>query len=212
MGVRQKEARVPTRTRGAILDAACDVIAERGENALRVTEIAARCNVSVATLYLHYGDREGLVCAALVERFSKHFRSDFPAIEQVVESCSTPLEYYERMAALTRIVFGAERSAMRLERAATVGMAAWRPSLRAALADFYRSYNREMGLLFERAQRRGLVRDDVDAAEVAQFTQMLYFGTAIRDLTEPSMAEIDRSLLVIDLALQAFLPAGTLPA
>lgn len=212
MSVRQRETRSSSRTRGAILDAACEIIAERGENALRVTEIATRCNVSVATLYLHFGDREGLVCAALVERFSKHFRSDLPAIEQVVESCSTPLEYYERMAALTRVVFGADRSAIRLERAATVGMAAWRPTLRAALSDFYRSYNREMGSLFERAQRRGLVRGDVDAAEVAQFTQMLYFGTAIRDLTEPSTAEVDRSLRVIDLALQAFVPAGTLPA
>jgi AcrR family transcriptional regulator len=210
MSVREGRLRVPSRTRASILEVACEIIAERGENALRVTEIATRCNVSVATLYLHFGDREGLVCAALVERFSTHFRRDFPAVERVVESCSTPLEYFEQMTELSRVVFGPDRSALRLERAATIGMAAWRPTLRVALSEFYRAYNAEMGSLFERAQRRGLIRDDVDPSEVAQFTQMLYLGTAIRDLTEPSTDEIDRSLRVIDLALRAFLPPGTL--
>lgn len=192
-----------------ILAAATQIVAERGENALRVTEVANACEVSVATLYLYFGDREGLVCAALAERFRVHFGEDFPAIERAVESASDPEDYLARLMQLARVVFGADRAAQRFERAAIVGMAAWRPDLRTALGAFYRSYNEQIGELFERARRRGLVREDLEPQATAQFTQMMYFGMSVRDVTDPTDAEVEASLRVIERALRSFLPTTT---
>ena len=52
--------------RDRILAAANDVLADRGERA-EVREVAARAGVGVGTLYRHFGDRGGLLIAALEE-------------------------------------------------------------------------------------------------------------------------------------------------
>jgi AcrR family transcriptional regulator len=53
-------------SRERILAAAHEVLAARGERA-EVREVAARAGVGVGTLYRHFGDRGGLVAAALAE-------------------------------------------------------------------------------------------------------------------------------------------------
>lgn len=50
--------------RGALLDAACAVIARRGLRGLRVEEVAAEAGVSTALIYYHFADRGGLLAAA----------------------------------------------------------------------------------------------------------------------------------------------------
>lgn len=52
-------------TRGAIIAAATTAIAERGVRNLRVEDVARAADVSPALLYYHFGDRAGLVRAAL---------------------------------------------------------------------------------------------------------------------------------------------------
>jgi AcrR family transcriptional regulator len=57
--------RLRTAAREAILERAEEVFCERGLQAARVEEIAARAGVSVGTLYNYFGDRQGLVAALL---------------------------------------------------------------------------------------------------------------------------------------------------
>ena len=55
-------------TRAALLDAAEATFARRGLQGARVDDIAAAAGVSVGTLYNHFGDREQLLQALLVDR------------------------------------------------------------------------------------------------------------------------------------------------
>ena len=76
------------RTHAAILDAAEDVFRRAGHDAARIEDVAESADVSVGSIYVHFGGKHGLY-AALVERALELFatymaRSDDPAF--------TPLE------------------------------------------------------------------------------------------------------------------------
>lgn len=64
------ETRTPGRPRSvaadaAIIDAALDLLAERGFEAFRVEEVASRANVGKATIYRRFATREELIDSAL---------------------------------------------------------------------------------------------------------------------------------------------------
>ncbi len=54
-------------TRRQLLRAGIDLFTEKGYVNTRAAEIAERAGVAVGTLYLHFGDKEGLLSAILVE-------------------------------------------------------------------------------------------------------------------------------------------------
>jgi AcrR family transcriptional regulator len=58
----------PARTRAAILDAATEVLYERGLDGVGVAELCTRVGVSKETLYRHFGTKDGLVVAMLEAR------------------------------------------------------------------------------------------------------------------------------------------------
>lgn len=58
----------PERTRAAILEAATQVLYERGLDGIGVAELCARIRVSKETLYRHFGTKDRLVEAMLQER------------------------------------------------------------------------------------------------------------------------------------------------
>ena len=62
---RRPYASAVTDRRSELLDATITVIARRGVRGLRVQEVAAQAGVSVPLIYHYYGNREGLLAAAL---------------------------------------------------------------------------------------------------------------------------------------------------
>jgi AcrR family transcriptional regulator len=58
----------PARTRAAILDAATEVLYERGLDGVGVAELCTRIGASKETLYRHFGTKDGLVVAMLEAR------------------------------------------------------------------------------------------------------------------------------------------------
>jgi AcrR family transcriptional regulator len=59
-GIRRAAKAEPAVRRQAILDAALDVFAERGFEAARLEDVAARAGVAKGTLYLYFDDKEAL--------------------------------------------------------------------------------------------------------------------------------------------------------
>lgn len=53
------------RTRAALKEAIIALVLEQGYQAVRIHDIAERANVSTATIYLHYNNKEDLLLAAL---------------------------------------------------------------------------------------------------------------------------------------------------
>ena len=60
-----EERRDAARNRRALLDAAAEVIAERGQAALTIDEVARRAGVGKGTVFRRFGSRSGLMLALL---------------------------------------------------------------------------------------------------------------------------------------------------
>lgn len=55
-------------TRNCLLQVALELFIEQGFEATRASEIAQKAGVAVGTIYLHFGDKEGLLSAILVSQ------------------------------------------------------------------------------------------------------------------------------------------------
>jgi AcrR family transcriptional regulator len=64
-GGKRSRAEIAAQTREAILNAACEVIAETGFENIRMRMVAERAGVSTAALHYHFDTRENLFAAAL---------------------------------------------------------------------------------------------------------------------------------------------------
>ncbi len=96
-------ARGPSRGRGpgrragrrktAVLEAACRVIADRGADATRFTDVAAESGVPVSTLQYYFGSREDLLVAA----FRHASSAEIAALEAEVAGMDDPWDQLERI-------------------------------------------------------------------------------------------------------------------
>ena len=64
----------PARTRAAIIDAAADVLYQRGLDGVGTAELSALAGVSKETLYRHFGSKDGLIEAVLLARGDRVIR------------------------------------------------------------------------------------------------------------------------------------------
>jgi len=192
--------------RQRILEAAVAVVDERGEAALRVTEIAGTAGVAIGLIHHHFGSREGLVAAVQAVRFAGAAREDLDRIEAIIDSAASPAEFRSAIAAITAGMVDRARARHRLARSAAVGAAHGRPDLREVLSvEAGAMIDRATGMV-ERAQSGGFVAPGVDARALATFVLSYAFGLVLADLDDRS---VDQHVLadIIVRALDAFLVA-----
>ncbi|MFT4200285.1 TetR/AcrR family transcriptional regulator [Gordonia sp. (in: high G+C Gram-positive bacteria)] len=75
--MRQTDPRV-RRSRAAIMDATIDLVVERDSSAISMTDLADAAGVSRPVLYQHYGDRDGILVAAMTELIDREL---LPAVD-----------------------------------------------------------------------------------------------------------------------------------
>ena len=123
------QARAHATIRRAI-EVAADVIEQRGEDGVRLQDVVAISGVSAGSLTHHFGSREGLIAAALMERFDR-------AAQQRARSfdvdASDPERFTGGMAAMISSAAAGERDAWRSARIRALSYARHRPALRDAL-------------------------------------------------------------------------------
>ena len=99
-GSRMK-TRKSTRTRQRIIDAAKEIIDEKGTTNFQMSEVAARCNMSKGALYYYFKDRSQIVSIvneeigrgiiSAVEDISSHESSAVDALQDICESFAIAL-------------------------------------------------------------------------------------------------------------------------
>lgn len=73
------------RTRQRILDAALELVAERGVAGVAMSHIAARAGIGRATLYHHFPDLESMLLAHMVQEFEDHHRALDAALAELAD-------------------------------------------------------------------------------------------------------------------------------
>ncbi|HXF54478.1 MAG TPA: helix-turn-helix domain-containing protein [Hyphomicrobiaceae bacterium] len=155
----------PEARRRAILDAALTVFAERGYEAARLDDIAARAGIAKGTLYLYFADKQALFEALI------HSAVD-PILEQLSAVAATPNLPLDKVlaslfTAFQQEVFGTKRKfLLRL-------MIAEGPRF-PALAEFhYRNVVSRIMPLIAEAARRARERGELATDGLARFPQLV---------------------------------------
>jgi AcrR family transcriptional regulator len=160
---RRSDAR---RNRAALVVAAGELLAERGL-AVQIEDVATQAGVGVATLYRHFGSREGLIHEVLAGRTLELI----DRVEAVAASATDPGDALGRVVRLIVEVLASER-----------GLVDVAIRLRAAGGDHEPSFAalmRAIGRVLRAAQDAGAARRDVELADLDAL--LIGIGTAAAD-------------------------------
>ncbi len=184
MGLRPEpvQTRAVATVRSAI-DAAIELLDEQDGDRLRLTDVTARSGVSNGSLIHHFGTRDGLVAAALATRFDRE------ATDRVRQFDGLAVSLDGVAPALAQLLVGTgqrERAAARRARFRALSYARDRPELRIALAESFRTLEREMGLGLLRGQGGEVLVDGVSSTALAVFAATYAAGRLLDGvLAEP---------------------------
>ena len=147
--------------RTKILDLAIAAIDAGGEAAVRVNHIVEEAGVTPPVLYYHFGNRDGLVIAAQIERYSRQIRQDIEAIGQRVSQCQTREELQTTLVDIwEKTLVGREES--RWRRVSVVGSAFARPELEAEVLRAQDEIVAGLIAVLQPCNERGWLREGID--------------------------------------------------
>ncbi len=165
-----------------IIDATIAAIEAGGEPALRVNDIARDSDVSVATLYHYFGDREGLVVAARQKQYAGSTGIYYEGFSHAVRNASTCAELSQVLSQFFGQATAESSRAMRFLRAEIIGSSRTRPQLAVALREVQEELAAKLTVVFTDAQSRGLMRNTVSARDIAEFALSIHLGSVLHDL------------------------------
>ncbi len=183
--------------RERILEAACDLIASDGIDAVRIARVATRARASTALVHHYFSTREELLEQALIHSFEAAGEDRFG--EQPGEGSATAL--------LARAIADSLPLPGRQEREWVLWVELWlravrEPELRPVAADLYERYRKWMEGLISAGVDSGEFDADVDVGAAADLALALLDGAGVRALiSDPAMdVERARGLVVSRLA------------
>lgn len=194
-------------TMDRIVDATVAAIEVGGEPGLRVNDIARDSEVSVATLYHYFGDREGLVVAARQKQYAGSTGVYYEGFARATKCAATCEELSKVLCEFFGQATSESSRAMRFLRAEIIGSSRTRPQLAAALREVQEDLARKLTMVFADAQERGLMRNSISARDIAEFALAIHLGSVLPDLLagengkttslDPVFVELIESLLVV---------------
>jgi AcrR family transcriptional regulator len=194
-------------TMDRIVDATVAAIEVGGEPGLRVNDIARDSEVSVATLYHYFGDREGLVVAARQKQYAGSTGIYYERFSQAARGAQTCEELSKVLCGFFGHATDESSRAMRFLRAEIIGSSRTRPQLATALREVQEDLACKLTLVFADVQERGLMRNTISARDIAEFALAIHLGSVLPDLLagenarstslDPMFSELIESLLVV---------------
>ncbi|MEU0896736.1 TetR/AcrR family transcriptional regulator [Streptomyces massasporeus] len=150
-------------TKQALLEAACQVIAEQGLERLRTQSVAEAAGCSKALLHYHYGSRRELVLAAFVY-------TDDRAVEAVRKRSETAENGLETVRSLL-LAWASDDGDMRRHWIVWTEMWHWSmfdTELRRPVANRHNAFIRSLAEAIARGTRDGSIDERVDVEQAAQ--------------------------------------------
>jgi AcrR family transcriptional regulator len=191
-------------TRERLLSAAVSVISEEGVKGIRIRDIAASAGVREPSVYHFFGSREGLVEAALIERFGIHLSQIFHAFGQKLVECRTQDDFVAAVREVLSMAFHEDRAAVRSMRADVIGSAQSRPELKNAINEAMLQSFSELGRYLQDAQIRGWVDPTVDTITVSAWLTSIINGRVYIEMNPDPYDFTAWDKYTVDAALLAF--------
>ena len=166
-------------TAAAIVREAKALIDERGEAALRVTEIAERCGVSPSVLYHHFRDREDIISAVREAEFVARIEADAKVIGGLAVSTANAAEIMSLIVDDMSDPRNEERRRYRHERMQALVAARLDPALQSRLVAAQEQLSSVIIGAITDAQTAGLLDPALDPTAIAFLFEVIPLGTAL---------------------------------
>jgi len=162
-----------------IIAIAIELISVHGEAGLRIDELVRRTGASTSSIYAHFGDRDGIVAAALSRMYESWVVESIAGIRAIVDQSHTTNELREALRAATAFTQDLARTGTRLDRAGVVAGTRGRPAYSKALTGVQTRLNDELAEVIALAARRGLAAPRYPVRTIATFLQAYTFGRVL---------------------------------
>lgn len=160
----------------AIVAAAADVIADRGEPFVRLDEVADQLGITTPAMYRYFPGREAVLDAAQAYRLQRSWSAGVVALRELVDAATSLDGFRQTVRHLTVSQFTPDQVPTLLVRAEVYGTAGSRPVLMERIQRIAEAWRVAFVSALEEAERRGLVRPRLPVADVADFVRAIYFG------------------------------------
>lgn len=182
----------------AVVGVACEMLLANGEGGFRIDELLERTGISKSSLYLHFGDRDGIIARACIDIYSRQIKRNIEAIIALMERCTTRDELAKNIELMIDAVIRQPED-VRWNRVMVLAAARHRPALWEELGRVQSGLTLAIAAQIDDLRAKGLLETETDARELALFVQFATFGRIFRDL-DPSMGDADldhwRSMMV----------------
>jgi AcrR family transcriptional regulator len=154
-------------TRERLIDAAVDIIDERGAGRLRLRQVAEAVGIREPSIYKFFANKDALVVAASVRRYQRGLLDLTAAFGQAVGAATSRDDFRAAVRQAIRAAYAPERDHYRSARFSVVGMAQSRADLAEQLLAAQHEADVLLGEAFAVAARKGWVRTDIDPVVLA---------------------------------------------
>jgi len=152
---------------------------EKGDQRLRIEDITAETGIAKSSLYLKFGDRDGLVAAALARQFQEIVAESLEGLRFVVERAQTAAELERMLGVVLKMTLGPQRDQERMTRIAVLANTIGEPKFRSYLEETQTALTDGIAELIDLAAERGLVQPAFDSRTVANFVQAYTLGRVL---------------------------------
>lgn len=152
-----------------LLDETVRMIDDSGEVALRVQDVVMAAGVQIPILYRHFGNREGLVKAAHVQRMITEIGDQVSGLADAVHGAGSLEEFRSIVDGMIEHAISDEERESRAKQISVLGACYGRPDLAHAISTLEHSSTVALADALSPAQQRGWIHADLDLMVFAEW-------------------------------------------
>ena len=172
----------------AIIEVAIELVLRHGDSGFRIEELIERTGISKSSLYLHFGDRDGLVGLALSTAFLRDIRNNVDDAAVLLADVKNRKQMEEAIPQLVELALNTP-DVSRWQRVMVLASARNRPEMMKRVSEGQTMVNTAIEELVRGLQNSGAVRIDLDAREIGVLIQTAIIGRIFRDVDSEITAE-----------------------
>jgi AcrR family transcriptional regulator len=177
----RKRAPRKTPDLGEVIAVTIDLLLKNGESGFRIEDVIEKTGISKSSLYLHFGDRDGLVGAAYVELFTTDTNRNIAQAISVFEDVKTREQLEAVLPPLVQALARIPHT-VRWNRLDVLSATRHRPEFMSRIVEAQTRLNSALAEALSVQQKLGNVRTDLSAREMAVLIQGISLGRIFRDL------------------------------
>lgn len=172
----------------AIIEVAIELVLRHGDSGFRIEELIERTGISKSSLYLHFGDRDGLVGLALSTAFLRDIHNNVDDAAVLLADVKNRKQMEEAIPQLVELALNTP-DVSRWQRVMVLASARNRPEMMKRVSEGQTMVNTAIEELVRELQNSGIVRIDLDAREIGVLIQTAIIGRIFRDIDSEITAE-----------------------